>query len=216
MGTRAYVLAHACVCSCARVRSRAGADDERIRGMCASAARSLCSAIDGTLTYTGYVYTMHACIYIHARLAVPTNGSPMRGPPRTRTDAAPRAHVLRPCARACVRVRSGAHVYAPTHASAFRRRRPRAARRAGVQRRVGVQRGHRRVEHRVCHHVVLRMLRLSGPGGAPPQAGRARPGRRCSAGRCVRRHRRCARAGVCADVWARACAGVHVCRYSCA
>jgi hypothetical protein len=37
-------------------------------------------------------------------------------------------------------------------------------------------------------------------------------GRRCGAGRCARRNRRC----VCADVWARACAGVHVCRYSCA
>jgi hypothetical protein len=37
MGTR--------VCSCVRVRSRAGADDARVRGMCASVARTLRKAI---------------------------------------------------------------------------------------------------------------------------------------------------------------------------
>ena len=57
---------------------------------------------------------------------------------------------------------------------------------------------------------------LSGPGGAPPQAGRARRGRRCGAGRRARRDGRCARARVRADVWARACAGAHVCAHSCA
>jgi hypothetical protein len=77
--------------SCIRVRSRAGADGARIRGICACAARSLRKAIH-RCTYTVYVYTMHACIYIHAHLATPTNGSPMR---------ARRAHVLRPCARMC-------------------------------------------------------------------------------------------------------------------
>ncbi len=47
-------------------------------------------------------------------------------------------------------------------------------RRAGVQRCVGVQRQHRRVEHRACHHVVHGMRR-SRPGGAH-YGGRARPG----------------------------------------
>jgi surface protein len=41
-------------------------------------------------------------------------------------------------------------------------------------------------------------------------------GVRCGAGRCARRRRRCALACVRADVSARACAGVHVRRYSCA
>ncbi len=46
--------------------------------------------------------------------------------------------------------------------------------RAGVLRCVGVQRGHRRVEHRVGHHVV-RGMRRSRPGDAH-YGGRARPG----------------------------------------
>ncbi len=134
-------------------------------------------------------------------------------------DAGPphaRAHVLHPCVRARARVRLGAHASASTHASPSRRRGSRVARLAGVQRDVGVQREHRRVEHRVGARHVPCMRRLSGPGGAPLQAGRARPGRRCGAGRCARRDRRCARACACADVGARACAGAHVCAYSCA
>ena len=43
-------------------------------------------------------------------------------------------------------------------------------RRAGVLLGVGVQREHRRVEHRVGQQLVLRMRRLSGPGGAPARA----------------------------------------------
>ncbi len=51
---------------------------------------------------------------------------------------------------------------------------------------------------------------LSGPGDAPSQAGRAR--RVVDVGRAVVRggDRRCACAGVCADVSANACTGVHV------
>jgi hypothetical protein len=87
-----------------------------------------------------------------------------------------RTHARTCCvrSRARVRVRSGTHASAPTHARAFRRRGPRMARRAGVHWGVGVQREHRRVEHRACRLVVLCMRRLSGPGGARPQAGRAR------------------------------------------
>ncbi len=50
---------------------------------------------------------------------------------------------------------------------------------------------------------------LSGP------AARHR-GRDALGGSSVRRGPVCARACVCVDVWARACAGVHVCWYSCA
>jgi hypothetical protein len=45
---------------------------------------------------------MHACIYTRARLATPTNGSPMWA---RRT----RAHVLRPCARVCACDRAATH-----------------------------------------------------------------------------------------------------------
>jgi hypothetical protein len=47
-------------------------------------------------------------------------------------------------------------------------------RRAGVHLGVGVQREHRRVEHRACHH-ASRSMRRSRPGGAH-YGGRARPG----------------------------------------
>ncbi len=139
---------------------------------------------------------LHACIYIHACLGTQMNGSPMR---------ARRTHAPTCCVRACarVRVRLGAHASAPTHASDFRRRRPRVARLVGVQRSVGVQREHRRMEHRRGHHVVPGMRRLFGPGGAPPW-------RDALGGSSMRR------GPLCAVVWARACAGVHVCRHSCA
>ena len=42
-----YVNGYARVCSCIRVRSRAGANDALIRGMCASATGSLRKAIEG-------------------------------------------------------------------------------------------------------------------------------------------------------------------------
>jgi hypothetical protein len=111
--------------------------------------------------------------------------------------ARPLADVLRPMCERAVRVRLGAHASAPTHASAFRRRGPRAAWRAGVPECVGVQRGHRRVEHRVGHQLGERMRRLFGPGGAPPPAGHAR--RVAYAARAVVR-------GGTADARARVCA----------
>ena len=55
----------------------------------------------------------------------------------------------------------------------------------------------------------------SGPGSAPPRAGCAR--RVVDAARAVVRGGAAdARACVCADMWAFACADVPVCRYSCA
>jgi hypothetical protein len=152
-------------------------------------------------TCTVYVYMVHACIYIHARLATPTNGSPM---PARRTHAP--ACCVR--ARACARVRSGAHASAPTHASAF----PSAVdrgwpRRAGVLLRVGVQRQHRRVEHRGCYRLVRGMRRPFRPGRRATAGGTRSAGRRCGAGRCARRRRRCARACVCAQM--QTCGNAH-------
>ncbi len=162
------------MCSCICVRSRAGADDALIRGSCASAARSLRKAIHRWNARTQYMHTQCMHVSTSMRLWLPRRMDRRCGPPaHTRARAASvRMHVC-----ACARVRSGAHASAPTHASAFRRRGPRVARGAGVRVGVGVQREHRRVEHCACHLVVCGMRRLSGPGGAPLQAGRAR---RCS------------------------------------
>ncbi len=124
------------------------------------------------------------------RLATPTNGSPMRA---RRTRA--RTCCVR--VRACIHVRLGAHVSAPTRASTFRRRGPRVARLTGVLCGVGVQREHRRVEHRARHHVGHGMRRFRADG-APPRRARS-VGARCRAA-VVR--------GGTAD--ARACARTHV------
>jgi hypothetical protein len=106
-----------------RVRSRAGADDALIRGMCVSAARSLCKAIHRWNTHIYSVCIPNACMYLYPCASSYTDERIAdAGPPHTR------AHVLRPSARVRVRVHSGAHASALTHASAFRRRRPRVAR----------------------------------------------------------------------------------------
>ncbi len=152
MGTCACVIAYACD-RVRALRMREYAACVRVRR-----AYFVRPSINGIRTYTVYVYTMHACIYIHARLATLSNGSPMRA----RRTHAPTCCV-RARARACVRVRLGAHASAPTHASAFRRRGPRVARLAGVPLGVGVQREHRRVEHRVCVEHGRGMRRLFGP-----------------------------------------------------
>jgi hypothetical protein len=164
MGTR--------VCSCVRVRSRAGADDAIIRGMCASAAPSLRKAIHRW--YSIYRYMMHACIYIHARLATQKNGSPVR---------ARRTHAPTCCVRASVRACVCDWAAAPSRASAIRRCGPRAARLAGVPLGVCVQRGHWRMDHRVCVEHAVGMRRLFGHGRRAT-AGRTRSaGRPCVAGR---------------------------------
>jgi hypothetical protein len=188
MGTR--------VCSRIRVRSCSGADDARIRGMCASATRSLRKAIYRWNKHTHSVRIPNACMYLYPCAAGYTDERiDDAGLPHTR------AHVLRPCACACASVPNlGTHTSVPTHASALRRLGPRSARLAGVPLGVGVQREHRRVEHRRGHLVVLCMRRRSGPGGAPPWVGRARQG----VGAAQRR-RRCALA----CVWAQTCGHVH-------
>jgi hypothetical protein len=119
------------------------------------------------------------------------------------------------------------HVSVPKRASPFRRRRPRVARLAGVRFGICVQREHRRVEHRVSHHIVCGM-RLFRPGGAPPQAGRARWD--VDAGRAVVRGGAAgARARACAQpcghaharvspgvrIAARTNDGLYVCMYRC-
>ncbi len=197
--------------SCIGVRSRAGADDALIRGTCASATRSLRKAIHRWNTHRHtYIHMMHACIYIHACLATPTNGSPMRGPPPTR------ARVLRLCARARVRVRSGAHTSAPKKCQ----RLPSAWTAGGSARRRSP--GRRRSTRTSARGTPPRSPRYTRyappfrPGGAPPPrdalgGSSMRPKPLCAARPPMR-----ARVCGCADVWTRACAGVHVCRYSCA
>ena len=135
---RVCVLAYAC--------DRVRALTMREYAACVRVRRALFvpPSIDGTRTGIVYRYMMHACIYIHARLATPTNGSPMR---------ARRTHAPTCCVHVRVRVCAcaiGALASAPTHASAFRRRGPRVARLAGVLLGVGVQREHRIVERTTC------------------------------------------------------------------
>ncbi len=184
MGTR--------VRSCIRVRSRAGADDALMRGMCASATRCLRNAIHGTRTGMVYRYMMHACNLYPCASSYTDERIAGVGPPHT--------HARTCCVRvrARVRVRLGAHASAPKHASAFCRRGPRLARCAGVHQRVGVQRGHRRVEHRVSHRLELCMRRLLGLA-ARPAGGTRSAGRRCGAGRLCAAATADARARVCAQ-----------------
>jgi hypothetical protein len=51
------------VCSCVRVRLRAGADDALIRGLCASAKRSLRNAIHRMTTHMYSECVRNACMY---------------------------------------------------------------------------------------------------------------------------------------------------------
>jgi hypothetical protein len=121
--------------------------------------------------------------------------------------------VARVCARvfacACSRVRVclGAPASAPNRVRTFRRRRPRAARLAGVLLRLGVQREYRLVEHCSCHQIVQGMCHFR--PAARHHGGRARP---VFDAALPMRARCCART----HVWALGRAGVNVCTYSCA
>jgi hypothetical protein len=88
---RVCVLAYACD----RVRT----PTMREYAACVRVRRALIVRpfIDGTRTGIVHRCMMHACIYIHARLATPTNGSAMRDR-RTRAPTC----CVRPRARACV------------------------------------------------------------------------------------------------------------------
>ncbi len=214
-----YICIYRCkvqVCKWARVCARTIACD-RVRALtmrsyaaCVRLRRALfvSPAIDGTRTGIVHRYMVHAWFYIHARPATPTNGSPMR---------ARRTHAPACCVRAHarVRVRLGAHASAPTHASAFRRRRPRAA---SARRRSWVRRRSTRTSARGTPRVSSICPMYAPPfrpGRTPPPPGRAR--RVVDAARAVVRGGAAdARACVCADMWAFACADVPVCRYSCA
>jgi hypothetical protein len=94
------------VCSRIPVRSRAGADDAIMRGMCASATRSLCKAIHRWNTHIHSAIIPNACMYLYPCAAGYTD--------EWIADAGlqpKRAHALRPCARACAigraRIRAG-------------------------------------------------------------------------------------------------------------
>jgi hypothetical protein len=192
MGTR--------VCSCIRVRLRAAADDTLIRGMWASAARSLRSAIHRWNTHRYSICIHTACMYLYPCAAGYTDERIAdAGPPHTR------AHVLRPSAR----IRADTCERFPSASTA-----------GGSARRRSTMRG-RSTRTSACGTPPRspRWIRYAPPfpaGRRATAAGCARRGRRCGAGRGARQDHRCALACVCADVWARACAGAHVRRYSCA
>jgi hypothetical protein len=170
------------------------------------------SAIHLWNTHIHSVCIHHACMYLHPCASGYTDERIAgAGPPHTR------GHVLRPCARACVRVVCD---WAPTH--------PRRHVRAPC---VGLDRGwlgSQAFAVAIAFNAnigawntasVSNMQEVCAafPAWRRATAGGTRSaGHRCGAGRCARGDRRCARSRVCADVWARACAGVHVCRYSCA
>ncbi len=151
----------------------------------------------------------HACIYIHARLATPMNGSPMRA---RRTHAPTccvraRAHVCA-CAIGRPRIRADTCERHPSASTACG-----SAHRRSIGRRRSTQTSARGTPPQ-CRISTRYAPPFSGPA-ARDCGGTRSAGRRCSAGRCAQRHRRCAHARVCANVWACACAGAHVCRYSC-
>jgi hypothetical protein len=152
--------------------------------------------------YTQCTYPMHACSYMHARLATPTNGSPMCCPPPTR------AHGLRPCARVCV------CDWAPAHLSRHMRA-PSAGSQAfqfasAFNADIGAwNTAHVTTLQSVC--AASRAGQRATAGGTRSAGCSMRRGPLCAAGLPMR-----ARVYGCADEWARACAGVRVCRYSCA
>ncbi len=127
-----------------------------------------------------------------------------------------RAHVLRPSARACVRVRLG------IRADTCERLSPAwtaggSARRRSLRRRRSTRTSARGTSPQCQACTMYAPPFLPGPARRRTTAGgTTSAGRRCGAGRFARRDRRCSRARVCADMWARAFPGVHVCRYSCA
>jgi hypothetical protein len=151
-----YVCIHRCkvrACKWVRVCVLAYACD-RVRALtmreyaaCVRVRRALFvrPSIDRTRTGIAYRYIYTSCLHLYPCTSGCTDERITdAGPPHARPRAA--------SVRACVRVRLGAHVSAPTRASAFRRRRPWVARLAGVQV-VGVQRQHRIVECTACYHL---------------------------------------------------------------
>ncbi len=97
MGTR--------VCSCIRVQSRAGADDALMRGMCASATRSLRKATNRWNTHRHSVRIHNACMYLYPCASCYPDERIADAGPATRT----RARAASVCVRACV------CDWAPTH-----------------------------------------------------------------------------------------------------
>jgi hypothetical protein len=158
MGTR--------VCSCVRVRSRAGADDAIIRGMCASAMRSLRKAIHRWNTH-GYSICVHKCMHVSISMRVWLSR-------RTDRRCGPAAHAPTCCVRARARVCVCGWV--PTHP----RRTVRARSVGGLPR---VTSARRRSTRRTGSTRTLARgtprVSPTCPRYAPP----FRPGRRATAGR---------------------------------
>jgi hypothetical protein len=184
-----YGRACGCTASHAHVRAIARADDAAVV----------------------YICIHDACMYLYPCASGYTDERIAgAGPPHTR------AHVLRPSARA----RVSACDWARTHPCRHLRARS-----------VGVDRGwlgSQAFQEAKAFNAnigawntasVSNMQSVCAAFSARRRAtagGTRSAGRRCGAGRRAWQDRRCgARVCVCADVWARACGGVHVCRYSC-
>jgi surface protein len=166
MGTR--------VCSCVRVRSRAGADDALIRGMCGSATRSLRNAIHRSNTHTHSVRIHNACMYLYPCAAGYTDERIAdAGPPHTR------AHVLRPCARACARAVGGPSIRAGTCERLAPAWTAGGSARQAFQFASAFNANIGAWNTASVTDLSMVCAALFGPGGAPPQAGRAWPGGRC-------------------------------------
>ncbi len=215
-----YVYIHRCqvrvcelgtrVCSCVCVRSRSGADDARISGMCASAARSLRKAIHRWNTHIHSICVHNACMCLHPCAAsCPDERIADAGPPHTR------AHVLRLCARVCAcaigrpRIRADTCARLPSAWTAGGLGAQAFSEASAFNANIGAWNTARVTDFGyVC---------AAFPARAARHRGRDALGRVVGAARAVVRGGTAdARAHVCADVWARACAGVPVCRYSCA
>ncbi len=120
-------------------------------------------------------------------------------PQRTDRRCGPAAHTRPRAVSVCARVQLGAHEVRADTCERLPSAWTACGLAAGVPRCGCVQRGHRRVEHRVGHHVGFGMRRLFGPGGAPPQAGRARWVVGVALSVVRGGDRRCARVCACAD-----------------
>jgi hypothetical protein len=173
----AYAFLHTRAIACGRRRC---ANTRHVREC--DALSFVRPSIDGTRTYTVYVYVMYACVYIHARLATPTNGSPMRAR-RTHAPACCVSVRARVCANAIRRPRIRADTCA---------RLPSAWTAAGSARR---RSSRRRRSTRTSARGTQRLWRTWLMYAPPFRPGRrATAGGTCSAGSSVRRGPLCAAA----------------------
>ncbi len=159
--------------------------------MGASAMRSLCKAIHRWNTHIHSVRLPNACIYLYPCAAGYTDE---RSTMRARRTHAP--HVLHPCARAFACVKLGRpRICADT----CERLAPASTAGGSARRRLSWRRLSTRTSARGTPPRSPRCIGYAPPlrpGRRATAGGTRSVHRRCSVGRCARRDRRCARAGV--------------------